>query len=108
MYGATSGDWKRSHDAWIEAPALPANGYSPPTIGNRASHRLYREQMQQEAISGTRRNDDPPAPRMLRSSGRLVVVCEFSNPAEIAVVSIGRASARDSGNSGQQSNPVFR
>ena len=23
MYGATSGDWKRSHDAWTEAPASP-------------------------------------------------------------------------------------
>jgi hypothetical protein len=28
-YGATSGDWKRSYAMWAEAPALPANGYSP-------------------------------------------------------------------------------
>jgi hypothetical protein len=24
MYGATSGDWKRSYDKWTEAPASPA------------------------------------------------------------------------------------
>jgi hypothetical protein len=28
-YGATSGDWKRSYDEWIEAPASPENGHSP-------------------------------------------------------------------------------
>jgi hypothetical protein len=41
-YGATSGDWKRSGEAWIEAPAVPVNCYSPLPLRNRASRRLYK------------------------------------------------------------------
>ncbi len=40
-YGATSGDWKRSGEAWIEAPAVPVNCYSPLPFRNRASRQLY-------------------------------------------------------------------
>jgi RNA-directed DNA polymerase len=41
-YGATSGDWKRSGETWIEAPAAPVNCYSPLPLRNRASRRLYK------------------------------------------------------------------
>jgi hypothetical protein len=62
MYGATSGDWKRSYDKWTEAPASPATAtphrQRPPRQSSTLPESLQRGSRLLRATCG-RASTDP-------------------------------------------------